>query len=380
MDKFTETTTTGYGTNLGNSIKGMGTGFMLVLASIALLWWNEGESVKTASALSEMESNTITLTDTKYNAANDGKPVLIQGELKPKNQLVDGIFGVSSDGLLLRRVVEMYQWEETTHTETHDKLGGGTETTTTYDYAKKWVGSPVDSSKFKHPSGHENPQMTYQTQDFGTDATLGEYSASVEILSSITADTPISLKGEKKYLGGFKNYDTYLYSGYNVNSPKIGDMKVTYAYAPVGLYTIVAKSQSKQLTHYATSNGKQFAFVKKGAMDAQQLFKAEQDANATMTWILRAIGLVLMYIGFTMLMGILPTLAKVLPFLGTLVGGVTGIIAGVLTLVLGSLVIAIAWFASRPMLAIGLIVGGLVLAFVLSTLAKNKAQTTPPTE
>ena len=45
---YQEVTTTGYGTRVGNSFKSIGTGFVLLIAATALLWWNEGRAVKTA--------------------------------------------------------------------------------------------------------------------------------------------------------------------------------------------------------------------------------------------------------------------------------------------------------------------------------------------
>ncbi len=372
MDKFTETTTTSYGANIGNSIKGMGIGAFLIISSISLLWWNEGNTVAQASALSEMEANTITLSGTNYDAASEGKPVLIQGDIKPNKQLSDPLFGVISDGLLLKRDAQMYQWNEEEHTQT-DNTGGSTTTTTTYSYNKKWASTPIDSSRFKHPEGHQNPQMTYQSQKFGTDATLGDYAVGQNMLSSLDAKSPIDLSKLPQYMNGFKNYNTYYYSGYNISYPKIGDMKISYSFEPVGKFTVAALSQNKELIAYSASNGRSLAFVKNGTMTAAQLFKAEQDANAMMAWFIRVIGLVIMYIGFTLLMGVLPTLARIIPFLGSLIGGVTGLIAAVLTLVVGSLVIAIAWFASRPMLSVALIAGGIVLAVILGKAAKRKA-------
>ena len=53
---YQEVTTTGYGTRVGNSFKSIGTGFVLLIAATALLWWNEGRAVKTAKMLEEAGS------------------------------------------------------------------------------------------------------------------------------------------------------------------------------------------------------------------------------------------------------------------------------------------------------------------------------------
>ena len=54
---YTETTTVGYGTRVGNSFKGIGSGILMFLAGTALLWWNEGNFVKMDKALNEAEGN-----------------------------------------------------------------------------------------------------------------------------------------------------------------------------------------------------------------------------------------------------------------------------------------------------------------------------------
>ena len=83
----------------------------------------------------------------------------------------------------------MYQWQEKTTTHTEDKLGGGTETTTTYDYYKVWSNAQISSSSFKHPLGHRNPVMAYKSQFFSTDASMGDYHLSKNIVSRFDATT-----------------------------------------------------------------------------------------------------------------------------------------------------------------------------------------------
>ena len=73
--------------------------------------------------------------------------------------LKDSTFGVEAKGLKLGRTVQMYQWKETSESKTKEKIGGGKETTTTYDYKKDWSDSPIDSSDFKRPEGHQNPDL-----------------------------------------------------------------------------------------------------------------------------------------------------------------------------------------------------------------------------
>ncbi len=379
MDQFTETTRTSYGQNIGNSFKGILVGIVFIIGSIVLLWWNEGRSVEQATALAEMQENIITLPDTKYDIKNENKAVLLQGMVKPLSEVIDPEFGVISEGLVLRKHVEMYQWKENSSSKTEEKLGGSTETVTTYSYVKEWSSWQIDSSSFKHPSNHQNPMMTHKSETFVTDAQLGDYHLDTNIVSRIGASkTYNGLTTMPDIIGVATNYKSYLYIGFSPQNPTIGDIKINYTYAPVAEYTFAAKSYNKTLTPYVTQNGKSFVFVRSGRVAAATIFKEELDANSVLTWILRGVGLLIMFIGFTMIMGPLATIAKVVPMFGSLVGGVTGIIAGVLTLILGSVVISLAWFGSRPLFSLSILAVGVGVAVIMAKLGKRKGEEPVP--
>ncbi len=373
MEQYTETTNTSYGSNIGNSFKGIVTGFLMIGLAIGLLWWNEGRTVEQADALGEMYRDITTLADTKYNAKYEDKPVLIQGNVKPTTRLKDPQFKVYSDGLILRKNVKMYQWQEKTTTKTEEKIGGGTETITTYSYVKEWSSTAINSSSFHHYQNHQNPLMTYKSEIFSTDAKMGDYNIDKNIIGHITTDKEFKgLSKMKRRVGVAKNYKSFLYLGYNPKQPRIGDMKITYSYTPSGIYSFAGKLEQKSITKYNTKNGKSFLFVREGKVDADIIFKSEQSANVTLAWILRGVGFIVMFIGFTMIMGPLSALANVLPFLGSIVSGVTGVVAGALTFILGSIVISIAWFSVRPMLSLSIIGIGVVIGLVLGKFGKRR--------
>jgi hypothetical protein len=70
-----------------------------------------------------------------------------------------------------------------------------------------------------------------------------------------------------------------------------------------------------------------------------------------------------MMIGFALIMSPLSVLADVIPLLGDIVGAGAAIVAFLCTVALAPVVIAIAWFAYRPVVAvITLAVGGALAA------------------
>jgi len=66
-------------------------------------------------------------------------------------------------------------------------------------------------------------------------------------------------------------------------------------------------------------------------------------------------------------------LANIIPLLGNLAGGATALVVGALTLIVGSAVIAIAWFSSRLILSLIIVVIGIVIAFCLGKIGKEKS-------
>ncbi len=365
MDRYTETTHTGYLQNIGNSLKGALFGIIFLIGSVVLLWWNEGNSVAAADAIKEVQQKVVVLSTPTYDPAAEGKAVHVSGEVKPSAPVSDPAFNVTTDALRLKRHVQMYQWREDRRTESRDKLGGGTETVTTYSYRKEWSTIPQNSSGFKHPEGHANPPMPYRDRTFEIDGQMGDFHLSKEMMSEIEATRTLSLTHLPQTLGEAANHGTFLYIGENPAKPQVGDIKITYTYAEPGRYTFVAEERGKNLIPYTAENGRTLVFVRAGNVSPEKIFKEELKNNALFTWLWRGAGLLIMYLAFLMLMGPVSAFAKVIPVLGHVVEYGSALIAGILTLILGLIVIALAWMGARPMLSLALIaaVVGIVVAF-----------------
>ena len=141
----TETTTEGWGSRLGGSIKGVLAGGLIFLAGFPILFWNEGNAVKTARAIDEGEGACVSLeSNAKVDPEMEGKFVHMSGKADTKDILVDDVFGISNTAIRLERKVEMFQWIEDSKTQEKKKLGGSVEKTTTYTYRQAWVDHAID--------------------------------------------------------------------------------------------------------------------------------------------------------------------------------------------------------------------------------------------
>ncbi len=152
-DSFTETTTKSWGSRIGESIKGVLFGLVLVVGSCIFLFWNEGRAVQTQRSLTEGASLVVPADPSRVDPANDGKLVHLSGDLKPGAPLTDPDFTVSATALRLARTVEMYQWKEESKSETRKNTGGSEETVTTYEYVRTWSETRIEFEPLQAAGG-----------------------------------------------------------------------------------------------------------------------------------------------------------------------------------------------------------------------------------
>ena len=372
---YTETTRTSWFTRIKNSFGGAVVGLILIVGMVVLLFWNEGRAVQTAKSLAEGAGAVVSVGSDSVDAVNEGKLVHVSGAVTSDTIPSDPAFGVEAQGVRLVRDVEMYQWKQESRSETQKKLGGGEETVTTYTYSKVWDSSHNDSSQFKQPGGHENPPMDLHGQSFQVpQARLGGYTLDEAVLSQIGGDKQLALTPDQRdaiqaaYSGGKKLSiaDGAIYLGWNPSSPVVGDYRIRYEVVPLGTISVIGQQRGAQFVPYQTEAGDRLLMVSGGNLPANQMFKEAEQANTVVTWVLRGVGLLLLFIGFTLFMGPVAVLADVIPFLGSIVRMGTGIIAFFLAVVAGTVTIAIAWFYYRPLLGIAILaVGGLVAAGIV---------------
>ncbi len=91
-----------------------------------------------------------------------------------------------------------------------------------------------------------------------------------------------------------------------------------------------------------------------------------------MLWGIRAGGLIVLVVGFGMILQPLRVLADVLPPVGAIVGVGVGLVALLLGLLVGGIVIAVAWFAVRPILSVIILATVEAVVFLLFRIGRLK--------
>lgn len=386
-DVVTETTHVGFGQKFAGSLFGALFGMLLLAGSGWGLFWNEGRSVTSARSLTEGAKQVTHIESDRVLPDHDGKLVHITGPLKTTAPLVDPEFGISTPGAVLVRHVEMFQWKEDKETTTTKNFGGSEERKTTYTYSKEWSSTRNDSSRFKQRE-RTNPQMRYRgTMVVAKDGTLGAFRPSDAVLRRLHAGDTLSpepslIEGLRKRLGQQVHIvDGQIYLGADPANPAIGDLRISYRLAKPDVISIVGRQTGPDFSQFQTKAGDALLFVKPGSIDAAAIFSQAQAENRMLTWIIRAVGLVVMGIAFMLVLSPLVALADIIPPLGSLLGFGTAILAFLATAIVGPLVIAIAWFWYRPIVSIIVLAVGLAVAVATGRFAprrKAPAAAAPP--
>ena len=407
-DTIVKTTNQSWFSRVGSAFAGVVVGLILIVVCVGGLAWNEGRAVKTERALKEGAGLVIDVEADPVVTANDQGLVHVTGAVAVTAPLVDDAFGVTGTGVHLARQVEMYQWTETSKSESRTKLGGGEETVTTYTYAKGWSGQAQDSSAFAEPGGHENPEFAVESADFlAQDATLGAFALDDNVVGQIGGAAPLRLTqdnleavqaaaGDDRYVSISQNRIVLSDSPMRAEAvttdetttdetaaddaatdeattetttrtvaqpATVGDVRIGYELTPAAEISVVAKQNGDGFLPYRAGNGEEFLLVSDGDVPAADMFAGAQDTNRIITWIVRVVGMVLLMVGFGLILAPLGVLADVLPLAGTIVRMGTGLIGFVLGLLVGSVTIALAWLAFRPLLTVGILVVAGAIAF-----------------
>jgi hypothetical protein len=382
-NSFTETTSVSWFGRLRRSVGGVVIGLVLIIGMVVLLFWNEGRAVTTARSLAEGAGAVVSVGADAVEPANEGKLIHVSGTVTTDATPSDPDFAISAPGVRLVRNVEMFQWKEESHSETTKKLGGGEETVTTYTYSKAWDDSPIDSAAFKQPSGHQNPSMEVRSRSFQIpEGKLGAFTLDQPVLEKVGGDHPMAIKPdqiaaiEAAYGTGKKVsvVDGRIYLGWNPSSPAIGDYRVSYDVAPLGVVSVIGQQRGSRFQAYQTMAGDQLLMVDVGSVPAAQMFKEAANANRMITWLIRAGGLLLLAIGFGLLMSPLAVIADFIPPLGSVVRMGTGLVAFLLAIVAGTITIAVAWFYYRPLLAVGILAIGAAIAAAIIYVGRSRRQ------
>ena len=405
---------------LGSSFKGVLVGLALFIAGFPILFFNEGRAVDTAKRLKEGAGAVVDVPADKIDAENEGKLVHVSGKADTQDVLSDDVFGVSATALRLLRTVEVYQTVE--HSETkHIKEGNKTREVTTYTYSNEWCTKPVDSSQYHEAAKRTaNPPaaMPYGDVDkIAQNVTLGAFTLSEAHVKRMGEKKPFAFPADFKApasVPGAQYQNGIIYVPYNAAAaavapaatnvaaaatnvatavanaaasaivgghsvamaPEPGDVRVTFRVVLPHDVTVVERQDGNTLSPWPASDGETLSFVRDGRVPAAKIFADAQSMNSKITWLLRLVGLLVMYFGLKKVLGPIDTLVDAIPILNGIVAMGTSLAAGLVSAACALLTIGVAWVFYRPWLGIPLIAVGVGLIVLVFMKKKKSAAAT----
>lgn len=351
----------GFLSKITSSFTGIIVGILLLFGGISLLWWNEQNNVKNIKNVKELRDQVIEVSSSKVDDEYDGKLISTNGKFTYNESVItDDAFKVSAQTPVLVRTVEVYQWVESSETK-DDK--------TTYTYSKEWSEKLVDSSKFNTPTGHENPvDVKYQSERFETEETLkiGAYNLISDFKQLLPANKNVAIEEGIELPEGYKINNKYITNSEDVTTPAIGDIRISYTKNDWKEASVLGKQKDDTIGAYTTKKNTNIKKIVEGIKNSEEIIGGIEKANKMSKWMFRILGSLLIIMAVSSILGPLTTILGFIPFLGKIVNSMIGVVSFLIGLSISLVVIAIAWFAARPIVSIVLIaiVVGLIVALV----------------
>ena len=399
---YTETTTTGYGTRVGNSFKAIGSGILMFVLGTALLWWNEGRAVKTEKMLDEAGSKYVEMENpNKKDASLEGELICGTAMATTEDSLTDADFGIGAKqfhdpayqakNTVLTTVEDADQYAENVsfgayklpETLIHSissreamDLAIAEDMLAQFDKAaqaayerfygiQKSIQQPVQQSQ---PA--PQPAIPDSVRALLSDSALAVLDSLQAVNDSIVKS--MANAENKKDLQYVHQAGNVLYFGRVPGAPEVGDVRVTFEKVVPAKVTVMAVVDGDTFKPFKAKNGKRFQTLVMGQKSGDEIIEAEKEANNMILWLLRILGVMIVIGGLKGIFGFIETILKVVPFIAGIFGWGVGLVCTVLGVVWSLIVIALAWLFYRPLLGISLLVLAGLLIWVFAFKGKDK--------
>lgn len=290
MNTYQTVTRQSWGSKIKSALAGIILGPLLILGSCVLLWYNENRSFERTQDINYAEKELISLPDTHFSPENNEKFIHMTGPIAGKS-ISDPLINLTLSGILLSREVEMYQWKESSSSQSQDELGGSTTTTTQYSYTKEWSTTLISSDNFAQANGHTNPKsFPYSAEKFlDTEARLGDFTFSSELLNILPRGKEIPLSEvHTSLLSGSTLLGNTLYLSQNPTNPQIGDIRFTYTGIENGdvLSVLAMQNADSSLSKFPAKHGT-VESIAWGKASGGEMIESLRTQNTFLTWGLR---------------------------------------------------------------------------------------------
>lgn len=343
-------------------IGGIVIGGALFFGAFALLWWNEGNAVAQFRTIGDLDERTVEVADGEIDSMLHGRPVYLSAAADTEVELQDEVFDVRQVALRLRRVAEMYQWEEDEHRDSDtDRV--------TYSYDLVWSERHIDSNRFHDRSRKNPPAMPYRTKNWIPElVTFGEVRKLPKFLiEDLDEFEPLSAAGAEPGIEGLKRNGDGFYLGGDPGSPVLGDVRVRFEVVLPGMVSLIAAQRMESFEAWTSPRtGREIHKIMQGVHSKEAIIQKLVNEARLQMWLIRGGGFVAMFIGLLVLTRPITMLARWVPVIGTVVQSGVALVAFLVAGILSVATIVVAWIVHRPLVggALLVVVAGLIYVLV----------------
>ena len=254
------------------------------------------KNLYTGVLASELNQKYTDVDANKIDSSNNRNLINVSGNISYEGEASDKEFNLNVDTAILKRNVEVFVWIQETETNNGK---------TTYTYRQKWMNELVDSSKFEIKDRYENPKsISYANKSFyANDAKLGAFKLNDKILEKLeTKELDLSNITLKKLPKGFSVSGNYITNSKNIESPSVGDIRISYTYNAQKEITIFGKQDDETITEYETEDDNQILDVLSGIKTGEDVVDTYKKGNFFRNNFFILASLILSVIGIIFLM------------------------------------------------------------------------------
>jgi hypothetical protein len=333
-DGMSSSESIGFGSQIGDSFKGILAGIVLFPLSIYCIFKVEtctqaGDAFKNAKPVTQME---------------EGKPVYITGKLTATP--LGSTFIKEGNYISISQKSEVYAWDEEERTE-----GTGSNKKNVKECKLEWVSSPKNPNTFSLPGCKNKKFHQKNFKDQEVRATGGKISqdgkdysvdlSEVNFTSAVKSQKPAP---DDIILNGYTLGENYLYEMEKcATNPEEGCERVNLSVTPIpeGDMTFLGALSGNNLVKYAYKDSQ---FLNASVGNYESTMQAIKSDDSTMKWIARGLCFIIMWASFVLMAGPLTTLIEFIPFVGEYGSGAIKFVFGVIAFIITAITIILVKF------------------------------------
>lgn len=324
-------------------------GIICLLSGAFILFRKEWNNMNNYLFLKKAVNEIKEVNSTAIYEEDNNKNVLVSGNLIVEpDELVDEETNVKIKSIKMIRKVETYQWNEV-------YLDNGD-----INYEKIWEEGILDSSFFTDAENHQNIENnTYVSLEKIADLVkIDNYIIDWSILQTVEMNQILTVLPTDIILkDGFSIQQQYITNSKDLETPEIGDVRISYEYAYMPNLTILGRQvDNGYIVDYYNDNNIFETQIKEGTYSLSDFFAIDSFKGDKEIWITRIVSICFIGIGIFFILSKIMKSENINKL----------IISFSLSILLSLLIIAVSWFKASVLFFVILLFVVAIMTFLIT--------------